>query len=364
MGVAGEGKIVPASGLIQVAAPLGETGVPLVSRLLVEEGQQVKAGDPLAELVTKPLLEADVAAAEASLNVVRKAKALLDAKMGELDRQIKTAEAQRAIIEKQRAEAEAAVRVAEQSRLQALAELDAGVEYVQGQIVEHQRVLDELSPPKREAEEIRFQQAVLRLELKKMLATRSGLDARLTAEVERARAAVETVNAQWQAAAAEVEAVQANKVALQAEMEKAEAEIASAEASVQQARTRLRLGTVFAPLDGQILVINTRAGEAVGAHGLLLMGDTSRMCVEAEIYVDDVNLLKVGQVARITGGPTPQTLTGKVERIGLVVAPNEVFSPDPAAFADRRVIKVRIALDDSEPVSHLTNATVRVRIQP
>ncbi len=364
LGIAGEGKIVPAEGLIQVAAPAGETGVPLVSRLLVEEGQLVKAGDPLAELATKALLETDVAAAGASLALAQGAEALLQARVEELDKQVKTAEARQVIAEKQLAEAKAAVHLAEQSRLQALAELDAGVDYIQGQIAEHQRVLDELSPPRREAEEIRFQQAVLRLETKKNKASRAALDARLTAEVDRAQAAVETADAQWRASGAEVESVGVAKATVLTEIKRAEAEVAVAQAALEQAKARLRLGTVLAPLDGQILAVNARTGEAVGPQGLLLMGDTSRMYVEAEIYIDDISRLKVGQTARITGDSFRDTLMGKVETIGLIVAPNEVFSPDPAAFADRRVIKTRIALDDSAAVKHLSNATVQVRIQP
>jgi hypothetical protein len=45
-----------------------------------------------------------------------------------------------------------------------------------------------------------------------------------------------------------------------------------------------------------------------------------------------------------------------------MVARNETFDLDPAATADRRVVKVKVLLEASEPAAHLINLQVSVAI--
>src|SRR5476651_1399343 len=62
-GVTAQGRIVPAGGVIRVAVPAGSTGQALVDRLLVKQGDTVEAGQLLAVLHGKGLLDAQVDAA-------------------------------------------------------------------------------------------------------------------------------------------------------------------------------------------------------------------------------------------------------------------------------------------------------------
>ncbi len=143
----------------------------------------------------------------------------------------------------------------------------------------------------------------------------------------------------------------------------AEAELQSARASVARARADLALTTVKSPLRAQVLKIHARAGEEVGPAGLLELGQTYEMWVVAEVYETDVSQLRVGGRATVSGAILDADIEGTVQRIGWQVEKNEVLPLDPTEFADARVIKVYVRLDDSEPVAGLIHGRVSVRFQ-
>src|SRR5205823_2277430 len=72
------------------------------------------------------------------------------------------------------------------------------------------------------------------------------------------------------------------------ERAKAEFPIASMGSQVEWAGARARRMTLSAPIDGQILNIKVKPGEDVGTGPILMMGDTSRMRVVAEVYETDI----------------------------------------------------------------------------
>ena len=59
-----------------------------------------------------------------------------------------------------------------------------------------------------------------------------------------------------------------------------------------------------------------------------------------------------------------QAVTGKVTRIGTMVAKNQLANLDPRALQDRRVVKVTIRLDDPALAARLVNMEVEVVITP
>ena len=65
-GVSARGRLEPQGGILRIAGPSSAT-VTVVARLLVEEGDRVKAGQLLATIDTEPILEARVQEAEAEL---------------------------------------------------------------------------------------------------------------------------------------------------------------------------------------------------------------------------------------------------------------------------------------------------------
>lgn len=122
--------------------------------------------------------------------------------------------------------------------------------------------------------------------------------------------------------------------------------------------------TIRAPQNGTILLILAHRGEIVGGQAAILqMADTGRMAVIAEVYETDIHRVYEGQKAEISvrayGG---LTLHGKVVRIASIVGRNQVLDIDPRAAVDRRVIDVKIELDDPGPAHRLINHQVQVKL--
>jgi len=138
--------------------------------------------------------------------------------------------------------------------------------------------------------------------------------------------------------------------------------IASLTRNLELAQTRLDRTVLRAPIPGTILQIHTRPGEAISPQPILTMGDTRQMYAVAEVYETDIGLVRVGQQARITSQALPEVLTGKVVHIGNIVWKNDIFDVDPAADTDARVVEVKIALDQSAPAARLINLQVNVHV--
>ncbi len=146
---------------------------------------------------------------------------------------------------------------------------------------------------------------------------------------------------------------------------RASAPIKSLTQKLALARAQLRRTTLISPIDGRVLNIQVHPGEQVGQpeeKPILSIGSTLHMRVVAEVYETDVTRVRVGDKATITSRALAGPLTGRVVEIGNMIFKNDVLNLDPAARADARVVEVRIALDNSEPVAKLTNLTVDVVI--
>jgi HlyD family secretion protein len=144
----------------------------------------------------------------------------------------------------------------------------------------------------------------------------------------------------------------------------AETQLQSAIADLEKAKADLLLTEVRSPITGQVLKVHAKSGEAVSmTDGVVELGNTSQMYAVAEVYETDIGKVKVGQAATITSEVIDGEISGKVERIGLRIAKNDVLGTDPAAKTDVRVVEVRIKLDDSAKVANLTNLQVKVKIK-
>ncbi len=147
-----------------------------------------------------------------------------------------------------------------------------------------------------------------------------------------------------------------------ADIKVAEAELIQAEAGLALARADLEAAEVRSPIKGQVLRIHVWPGERVGDQGILEIGDTDVMHAVAEVYEQDVGKVEVGQTAKIRVPTLGADLIGQVVRKDLVVSRKVVFSNDPVADIDARVVEVRIKLstDDSRKVAGLSNARCEV----
>ncbi|KZR87354.1 Macrolide export protein MacA [Synechococcus sp. MIT S9509] len=107
----------------------------------------------------------------------------------------------------------------------------------------------------------------------------------------------EALQADSDAALAQLNEALANEMTLKADVNVKQAQ-------VKQARADLDQATVKAPSKGTILQILALPGNRVGEDGLLLLGDTTRIGVVAEVYQSDLPEIRPGQTATISAnGP-------------------------------------------------------------
>ncbi|XZF60917.1 MAG: HlyD family efflux transporter periplasmic adaptor subunit [Gloeotrichia echinulata DVL01] len=146
----------------------------------------------------------------------------------------------------------------------------------------------------------------------------------------------------------------------------AQAQISNAIAMLRKAEAELRLSYVKAPINGEILKIHTKSGEAIGQMGIAEIGQTDQMIVIAEVPEDSISKVRLGQHAIITSdnGAFNGELKGTVTDIGRQIGKKDVLNTDPAADVDARVVEVKVALyrEDSQLVAGLTNAKVMIEI--
>jgi HlyD family secretion protein len=135
-------------------------------------------------------------------------------------------------------------------------------------------------------------------------------------------------------------------------------------ADLRLARAELERVEVRSPIAGQVLTVHARAGERVGADGILELGETAAMYAVAEVYEADVGGVAVGAEATVTSTALPRPLRGVVERVALRVRKQDVLGTDPAARTDARVVEVevRLAEEDVPLAAAFTHLQVEVAI--
>ncbi|MEA5468602.1 ABC exporter membrane fusion protein [Spirulina sp. 06S082] len=336
------GRLEPLGEVIQVAAsPSSTTGGAKVERLLVREGDRVRANQIIAQLDSYDRLNAavnrakeDVAVAEANLAVVK-----AGAKQGEIT-------AQQATIQRLREQlrGESATQAATVSRIEA--ELrNAETEYKR-----YEQLYQEGAISTSERDTRALTLATTRERVTEAKENKIRTEATLDRQIREAIANLDRIS--------EVRPV---------EIRQAQASVDLAEAAVRQAREDLELSVVRSPITGQILEVNTHVGEVTETgEGIIAIGKTDRMVVVAEVYESDISRVRIDREAIIKSenGSFEGELRGKVSNIGLQIGKKDVLDTDPAADVDARVIEVDILLspEDSQRVSGLTNAKVLVEI--
>jgi HlyD family secretion protein len=225
-----------------------------------------------------------------------------------------------------------------------------------------------LAGPK--TEEVRAQEAVIRRSEAELLAAqeeferRKGLihsDAVSREDYTSSRHKFEQARATLEQNKAQLDSLKAIR---QVDVKAAEAEVVLAEAGLAVAREDLQNTEVRSPLFGRVLRIRVRPGEHVGEQGILDVGNTNVMDAVAEIYEEDVGKVMVGQPAKVRVPTLGVDLSGTVVSKDLIVSRKVIFSNDPVADIDARVVEVhiRLAAADSARVAGLSNARVDIVI--
>lgn len=297
------GRIIPFGDIVSIATPSG-AGDARIAEVRVVEGDVVEANDVLAVLDNLPQLQSAVVSAQANLSV---SEATLD--QTRASNQASLGEAQASL---ERADATAAAARSDLTRATSL--FERGI-----------------------STRAQFDQTVA-------AATEAERD------VERARATLSRYSTGS-------ETVQADIAVAEANLEAARAELARASQDLERAFVR-------APDHGTVLDIKVRAGERPPNDGIIDLGDTSRMTVEAEVYQNMIGRVTIGDPVTVSAEALSQTLTGVVSAIGLEIGRQSITSDDPATNTDARVVDVIVVLDpaSSELARTFTNLETVVRI--
>ncbi len=306
------GRLEPNGEVIKLSATTSTEGS-LLQKLLVKEGDRVKAGQVIAIMDSRDRLQASLVEAQQQVQV---AKSNLDkvkagAKQGEIG-----------------------AKLAAVSRLQ--------VE-LEGNIKTQQATIDRL-------------EADLQGQRESLQAT---VD-RVAAEKRNAQIDVQRYEALYKAGA-----ISSTAEIRPTDIANAQAEIDSAQASVAKIRAQLDQAYIRAPEAGQILKINTRAGETVSSDGIVELGRTDQMYAVAEVYQSDINKVRSGQPVKVISDSLPGELQGTVDWIGMQVQRQNLVNTDPSSNIDSRVVEVHVRLDQasSTKAAKFTNLQVKAVIE-
>lgn len=297
------GRIIPRGDVISVATPSG-AGDARIAKLNVNEGDQVEEGAILAILDNLPQLESAVATAMANIRVA-------EANLVQIQ-QTTRASREEATAALERAEVTAAAAVAELKRVTSL--FERGV-----------------------TTRAEFDAIVAR-------SNEAGRD------VERQRATLSRF--------------ESGSEIVQADIAVAEANLAAAKVAFDNANRDVDRAYVRAPANGRVLDINARQGERPQNGGILELGDTSQMTVEAEVYQTLIGRVAIGDPVTVSAAALSQDLSGTVTAIGLEIGRQSITSDDPAANTDARVVDVIVTLDPASTMAaqRFTNLEALVRI--
>ncbi len=325
------GRIEPSGEVVSVGGIAGER----IGELLVTEGQRVNAGDPLARLESfvERQAERDLAASQ-----LAEARLRLQAEISFAESQIMEA----------------------QTRIQQIDQPQAA--QIESQQAQVRQLEIELEDAQRNLERFRSlfaDGAVSQVELdQRQLAVQQAQEALYAAranlnQIEQSRT-LDLVNAEAQLRSAEANLQRAQT----------SAQVQSLSRNLELAEARLERTIIRAPQSGQVLRIDTRAGETIDG-GIIQLANTDQMMVVAEIYETDIGRVQLGQSAQITSSSLNQSLSGVVDHVGLQIGKRDVLNADPAADVDVRVVEVKIRLDQhsSQQVASLTNMQVNVAIE-
>jgi HlyD family secretion protein len=333
------GRLAPRGGVIPVFGPPGDR----VLELKVTQGDQVKLDQPLAILASRDDRQLELTLAQLKVKEAKEQeKAIREAgekKLAAIDAEIEQVQAGReSDLRAQNAKIDV-LSAQHQSAENALARLKS-------------LKLNQASTQDKEHSELLVTQAQGELTAARALRDKTALSYSLNEKAAMARRR-----------AAEAELTEALK----------RVPLESADQNLKIAERRLDASTIKAPIAGRILKIIGQPGDPTGVTPILQMADTRSMVAIAEVYETDIQelsaWLKDGPVVAsirsraIPGGPLKGAV--KPEQVAWLIERNQVFSLDPRADIDRRVIEVRVELDpeSTEQAARFIGMQVEVELQ-
>ena len=331
------GSIIQASGRIEVTEVNVSSKVTgRIAALSVEEGSEVKAGQPIATLEGEEL--------EAQL---RQARAALQSAEARLVQARITLRVEPTTVRTQIRQAEENLRAAEER----LRMLQAGfrtqeIEEGRANLRQSQARLEIARLTRNRFRELLADGAIAKQDLDRAESDFQAAEAAVRATRERLGMLEEGTRseeirmavAERDRAAAALEAARANAATLdlrQQDVRVAEAVVGEAAANVRRLETQVAELNVFAPLDATVLTKAVEVGEVVAAgKSIVLLGDLDRPWIKVYVTETDLGKVKLGAPARVLVDSFPrQPFAGTVTWI----ADQAEFTPKNIQTKEERV---------------------------
>jgi HlyD family secretion protein len=221
---------------------------------------------------------------------------------------------------------------------------------------------EDIEAERERIESLRFQREIARADAMRADAlVPSGAGARAVAE--RADAAANRAAANFREAEARLISLSQPRPE---DVAVAEAKLRCAEAAGELARVQLALSQIFAPISGKVLKVYARPGDFVGTGGLLDLANLDQLDVVADVYETDVSRVHIGAQADVVLPGTTTRYLAQVREVGWLVKHTLEAGTDPIAAVDGHTVEVRLRLGGAGVMDlrRRIDAQVNVAIQP
>lgn len=149
------------------------------------------------------------------------------------------------------------------------------------------------------------------------------------------------------------------------ERQRATSEVERARAQLAEAQAWLEKTVVRAPIGGSVLRRKLKSGESVSSgagNPIVVLGDCSRLRVRVDVDEADVARLRVGQDAWVAAAAYGKTrFHGRVIRVGGALGRKNIRTDEPTERVDTKILETLVELDAgvSLPVGLRVDAFLR-----
>ncbi len=310
----------------------------MIEKILVAEGATVSKNQPIVELASLAVREAELSAAKArrqeAVSQIRVAQMTAAARLRAAQIGLRTAQLKQ-----------------QQSKLVA-----GQLDQADREISEANRVFEQLKNAARDPNVAALigQATLNQKELDLQKAQQNRLLKGSEAEAAEQTAALAVDAAQQEVAAA--------KEALEATEDPSK--LAAIDEQLRILELQFRTSRIVSPIDGKVVTIDASVGQPTTMVPMMQLANVSSMICRAEVDVAALPRLKTGASAVVTSPALTEPLRGHVTAISQVVGSPRLPNPSPMARSDWRAAMVEITIDaaDAERASQRIHLQVDVAI--
>jgi ABC exporter membrane fusion protein, DevB family len=135
------------------------------------------------------------------------------------------------------------------------------------------------------------------------------------------------------------------------DIRRTEAELASSQARLREAEAYLAKTFIKSPIHGRVLRRWLKSGESVTSAGgpILSIGNVSVLRVRVDVDETDVARIRIGQPAYVTAEAYgDKRFTGKVVQIGQALGRKNIRTDEPTERVDKKILETLVELDKGQ----------------